>query len=233
MVTVIVPTLNEAANILHLIDGIYVALGPDALVIVVDDSSTDGTGEIVSKIASERKTVRLIVRSKERGLGSAVRRGAREARDGYIAVMDADLSHNPKYLPEMFSKLDQGYDIVVGSRYIEGGKTEGWPGYRIAISRIATTIARHLLHVKVKDPMSGYVACRDAHFLESGFQHGGFKFLLEMIVRNRNLRAAEVPIVFRDRARGKSKLHGITVMLFVSLVLSLLFNFDLTEKRKA
>jgi len=137
--------------------------------------------------------------------------------------MDADLSHNPKYLLSMFEKLEQGFDVVVGSRYIPKGDIVGWPGSRIAISKVATTMARAVFRVPVNDPMSGFVGCRSGRLLEEGFDHADFKFLLEMLVKNRSLRVTEVPIVFHDRAKGTSKLGAITIALYIGLVLRLLF----------
>jgi len=137
--------------------------------------------------------------------------------------MDADLSHNPKYLPSMFEELEHGFDVVVGSRYIPKGDIVGWLGSRIAISKVATAIARAVFRVPVSDPMSGFVGCRSGKLLEEGFDHADFKFLLEMLVKNRSLRVTEVPIVFHDRAKGTSKLDAITIVLFLGLLIRLLF----------
>lgn len=189
--------------------------------IVVDDASTDGTQKVVTNLGAKHPGVKLIVRTKERGLSSAVRRGAADVKDGYVAVMDADLSHDPRYLPLLFEKLDAGYDLAIGSRYVPGGATKGWPVKRVLVSKVATLLARILLSVKVKDPMTGFVACRSSALLSKGIEHADYKFLLEMIVKNRYLRVAEVPIIFRDRTKGKSKLAGGTIFLFLELVLRL------------
>ena len=137
--------------------------------------------------------------------------------------MDADLSHNPRHLPAIFDKIKEGYDLVGGSRYLPRGGIEGWSGSRIAISKIATLMARILFRVKVKDPMTGFVGCRSAKLLAEGFAYADFKFFLEMMVTNRSLRVAEVPIVFRDRERGQSKLDGMTIALYLVLLLRLMF----------
>ena len=224
MRTVIVPTLNEEENIERLVRSIFRVLGTkDIHVLIVDDDSTDRTHEVVSELCNEFPGLHMIVRKGERGLGSAVRLGASHYRQSQVVVMDADMSHNPKYLPSMFDKLEQGFDVVVGSRYIPKGDIVGWLGSRIAISKVATAMARAVFRVPVSDPMSGFVGCRSGRLLEEGFDHADFKFLLEMLVKNRSLRVTEVPIVFHDRAKGTSKLGAITIALYIGLVLRLLF----------
>ena len=224
MRTVIVPTLNEEDNIERLVRSIFRVLGTgDTHVLIVDDDSTDRTHEVVSELCNEFPGLHMIVRKGERGLGSAVRLGASHYGQSQVVVMDADLSHNPKYLSSMFDKLEQGFDVVVGSRYVPKGDIVGWPGSRIAISKVATAMARAVFRIPVSDPMSGFVGCRSGRLLEEGFDHADFKFLLEMLVKNRSLRVAEVPIVFHDRAKGTSKLGAITIALYIGLVLRLLF----------
>ncbi len=224
MRTVIVPTLNEEDNIERLVRLIFTVLGTEGThVLIVDDDSADRTHEVLSELCSEFLGLHMIVRKGERGLGSAVRLGASHFRESQVVVMDADLSHNPKYLPSMFEKLEQGFDVVVGSRYIPKGDIVGWLGSRVAISKVATAIARVVFRVPVSDPMSGFVGCRSGRLLEEGFDHADFKFLLEMLVKNRSLRVTEVPIVFHDRAKGTSKLGAFTIALYIGLVLRLLF----------
>ena len=224
MRTVIVPTLNEEDNIERLVRLIFKTLGTrDTHVLIVDDDSTDRTHEVVSELCNEFSDLHMIVRKGERGLGSAVRLGASHFRENQIVVMDADLSHNPKYLPSMFEELERGFDVVVGSRYVPKGDIVGWLGSRIAISKVATAIARIVFRVPVSDPMSGFVGCKSGRLLEEGFDHADFKFLLEMLVKNRSLRVTEIPIVFQDRAKGTSKLGAMTIALYLGLVLRLLF----------
>jgi len=224
MRTIIIPTLNEEDNIGRLIESIIEVAGTEGVsIIVVDDDSKDRTQSIVTGLGQRFRGVRLIVRKHVRGLGSAVRLGASQAEKGPVVVMDADLSHDPKHLPAFFSFLDRGFDVVVGSRYVPGGRTEGWPGRRIAISKVATLVARLLFRLPVKDPMSGFVGCRSGRILAEGFRFADYKFLLEIMVKNRALRVTEVPIVFRDRMRGKSKLKGRTILLYLELVARLLF----------
>jgi dolichol-phosphate mannosyltransferase len=221
--TVIIPTYNEEENIGKLIESIFHYLDEENFeVIVVDDDSTDNTQQIVRDLGTEYSQVRLIVRRKERGLSTAVRRGAEEAHEGFVVVMDADFSHHPRFLPDMFAKLEEGYDVVVGSRYTAGGKVRGWPGSRIAVSRIATFLARVLLRVPVKDPMSGFVGCSSPNILVKSIEHAEYKFLVELLAKNRNLRVEEVPILFKDRIYGESKLGGTTILLYLQLLLRLI-----------
>ncbi|MHA1247394.1 MAG: glycosyltransferase [Candidatus Thorarchaeota archaeon] len=221
--TVIIPTLNERENIELLIRAIYAELGDNVSVVVVDDDSQDGTQEIVQTLTHEFPSLRLIVRRGERGLGSAVRLAAETIEDGPVVVMDADFSHHPRFIPRMLERIDHGFDIVVGSRYVQGGRVVGWSSARIAVSRVATLIARVLLRVPLKDPMSGFVATRNPEILVRNIKHADYKFLLEVVTREPHLRVAEIPIVFSDRERGKSKLGGRTLMLYLLLVLRLLF----------
>ncbi len=224
MKTVIVPTLNEADNVGRLIESIFKIVGPNNVsVMVIDDDSRDGTQQIVTDLSKRFESVRLVVRKNERGLGSAVRLGASLSGSDAVVVMDADFSHDPRYLPAFLAKLDEGFDVVVGSRYVRGGRIVGWPGSRIAVSKIATLIARLMFHLPVKDPMSGFVGCRSGQSLSDGFKIADFKFLLEMMVRNPRLRVTETPIVFHDRTRGKSKLGTSSILLYLKLVVDLFF----------
>jgi dolichol-phosphate mannosyltransferase len=227
--TVIIPTYNEEENIGKLIETILQYLDEkDFEIIVVDDDSTDNTQEIVSNLAERFDAVRLIVRTKERGLSTAVRRGAEEAHEGFVVVMDADFSHHPSFLPDMFAKLEEGYDVVVGSRYTAGGKIRGWPGSRIAVSKIATLLARTLLRISVKDPVSGFVGCKSPQILSESIEHAEYKFLVELLTKNMDLYVKEIPIIFNDRIEGESKLGGITILLYVQLLFRLVIENILT-----
>lgn len=224
MGTVIIPTLNEEENIEPLIHSIFHHLSTEEInVIIVDDNSSDNTHNIVEKLMDEYANLSMVVRIHEKGLGGAVREGVSHVSSGSIVVMDADFSHHPRYLPTIFEKLDAGYDVVVGSRHTEGGAIVGWTGDRIAMSLIATRLVAMLFRVNTTDPMSGLMGCKSAQLLETGFQSDGFKFLLELLVRNPNLRVTDVPIVFQDRVHGSSKLGSQTIMHFLALVFRLLF----------
>jgi len=228
MKTVIVPTLNEEENIGCLIRLIYEHMGQEEVsVVVVDDESTDKTREVVRGLRSEYN-VRLLVRRGCRGLASAVRFAARVAGNGPVAVMDADLSHDPRYLPLLFEKIEEGYDVAIGSRYLDGNKVTAWPGHRVMLSKSANTIATALLGIRVTDPMSGFVALKSGDILVNGIRRSDYKFLLEILATDEKLRVAEVPIEFRDRKYGKSKLTRSTALKYLNQVL---WHFVSRERR--
>ncbi|MGY5874559.1 MAG: polyprenol monophosphomannose synthase, partial [Candidatus Thorarchaeota archaeon] len=221
MTTVIIPTLNEATTIGPLIKAIFSNLESDTHVIVVDDESQDETQQRVRDLRGEFSNLQLIVRRGRKGLGSAVRLAAQHSKDGPIAVMDADLSHNPSFLPAMLNRLSEGYDVVVGSRYVPGGKTVRWPGRRLVISKFANRLARVALGIKIVDPMSGYIVFKSAKIIIDGCNNANFKFLLEILSNNRTLRVSEVPITFSERVRGKSKMNARVILLYLGLIVRL------------
>ncbi|NHJ13775.1 MAG: polyprenol monophosphomannose synthase [Candidatus Thorarchaeota archaeon] len=218
MRTIIIPTVNEAANVGRLIPLIFEYVGEDSTsVIIVDDSSTDGTIDVVREL-SDQYDVHLLERSHRLGISSAVQQGAMKANEGHVAVMDADFSHHPKYLPLLFNKLDEGYDVVIGSRYIPGGGVSGWPVHRVVISRGATAIAKALFRIPVKDPMSGFIAVRSSDILADSIKNPGSKFVLEVLIGNNSLRYAEIPINFENRRRGESKMSIQLMLFYLALV---------------
>lgn len=189
---------------------------PDwAEIIIVDDGSTDGTRERVRTLASTYP-VRLLERDEPAlGLSGAVMAGARAARGEMLVVMDADLSHPPQDISKLTEPLLAGRaDMVTGSRYVAGGTTPGWPLYRKVMSRLAAGLAHPL--TGVHDSMCGFFAIRRATLLElAPDAASGFKIAFEVIVRGgRGLRVMEVPIVFRDRARGTSKMNFRVALVF-------------------
>ncbi|MBL8885070.1 MAG: polyprenol monophosphomannose synthase [Phycisphaerales bacterium] len=203
VVSVVVPTFREAANIAELVGRIERAV-PDSEIIIVDDNSNDGTDDVVRGLVRSR--VRLHVRTAERGLSSAVIAGCRLARAPHIVVMDADLSHPPESIPAMLAELGSGGDFVIGSRYIAGGSTDSaWTFFRRINSLFATALARPL--TKLSDPMSGFFAMRTADFKATqDLNPIGYKIALEMLVKGPFRSPREVPIHFADRKRGESKL---------------------------
>ncbi|MDQ2919897.1 MAG: polyprenol monophosphomannose synthase [Verrucomicrobiota bacterium] len=206
MLAIIVPTLNEAENIRPLVRQIAQALPECGEIIFVDDGSTDGTQEAVRALAEEFP-LQLIERTKPTlGLAGAVIEGTRAARSEIVVVMDADLSHPPNELSNLVRPLlENRADMVIGSRYVPGGTTPGWPLYRRAMSRLAAAAAYPL--TGVHDSMCGFFAIRRERLLELAPHATGFKIAFETIVLGgRNLRVVEIPIAFRDRARGTSKM---------------------------
>ena len=219
---IVIPTYNEAENIKELIPQIrqYV---PDAKIIVIDDNSQDGTAEIAKELGAE-----VFVRKNERGLGSALRFGLLKAYDlgfEYVATMDADLSHDPIYLPALFS-ASLNADLVLGSRYVKGGKIENWPLKRRIISKGANLLARILLRLlDVKDNTTGYrVYSRRAIEVVKECKHSsGYEFQICAVyqVKKHGLKILEVPITFRDRKKGQSKLESKKMFEWFIYVLEL------------
>jgi dolichol-phosphate mannosyltransferase len=208
-VSVVVPAFREAPNLRPLAERVFAATrgaGLDAELIIVDDSSGDGSAEIVADLAA-LFPVRIIVRTNERGLSSAVLRGFQEARGPFLVVMDADLSHPPEAIPDLVAPVREGRaDFALGSRYVSGGHIDqDWSLFRHLNSRIATWLARPL--TSVRDPMSGFFCLARASLERAApLNPVGYKIALELIVKTRSRRCLEVPISFADRAAGTSKL---------------------------
>ncbi len=213
-VSIVVPTLNEADNVEPLFLQIMAALPTCQEIVVVDDGSTDGTRERL-RLLAKNFPLRVVERDQPSlGLSGAVIAGARAASGEILVVMDADLSHPPSEIPGLLNPLWQGRaDMVIGSRYVSGGTTPGWPIYRKIMSRVAAGVAYPL--TGVHDSMCGFFAIPRALLLELAPRATGFKIAFEAIVRGgRGLRVLEVPITFRDRTRGKSKMNLGVALLF-------------------
>jgi dolichol-phosphate mannosyltransferase len=208
--SVIVPTFREVENLPELLERIHGAVllaGISCEILVVDDNSRDGTIEACDALR-RRHPVRLITRTTERGLSSAVVRGMREANGEILLVMDADLSHPPEKIPEMVAQLRKpGIDFVLGSRYVPGASTdEEWSLFRRMNSLVATGLAWPL--TAVRDPMAGFFAIHRKTFVEHEalLDPVGYKIALEILVKCRCQGVKEVPIYFADRTKGESKL---------------------------
>jgi dolichol-phosphate mannosyltransferase len=204
----LIPTLNEAENVDCLLERVLAAadsLDLDFEVLVVDGGSTDGTQAKVREW-SRKGRVRLVESDAGGGLAGDILFAARSARADVVVVLDADLSHPPESLPNLLRPvLDGSHDIVLGSRYVRGGATPGWPWHRRLASRAATLLSWPF--VSARDPMSGFFAVRREHLTALGQEACGFKIALEILARGAELlRVMEVPIVFRDRLYGLSKL---------------------------
>jgi dolichol-phosphate mannosyltransferase len=206
----VIPTLCEAENIGGLLDHVRSVLDPLRIpyeILVVDDDSPDGTGEIVARIAQADPRVRLLVRKGERGLSGAILYGWQNSDATVLGVMDADLQHPPELLPELIAAIKDGRDLVIGSRYTAGGDLGRWSPVRKLLSAAAVWVTWPLqrAHLRAKDPMSGYFMVRRRCLPQGAFQRSGFKLLLEILVRGRIQSVREVPFAFGLRYRGASK----------------------------
>ncbi len=228
-VAVIIPTYNEKENIETLIAQLL-DLPLDVHVIVVDDNSPDGTGEIVDRVAAESGArVSVIHRPGKLGLGTAYIAGFEKAladeRDA-ICTMDADFSHNPRYIPDMVAKIEQGYDLVIGSRYVPGGGTSGCTLDRKILSWGANAFARVMLGLTAHDTTAGFRCYRADVLAEVGLDEikaSGYSFLIEMLyrVQRRRWRVGETPIIFANRRLGASKISKGEVLKAMGTVFRL------------
>lgn len=216
MLAIVVPTLNEAENIEPLVQRIAASAPSPFEIIFVDDGSSDGTRERILALENALP-VRLLKReAPSLGLAGAVIAGARAAHSDLLVVMDADLSHPPEKIPELVRPLVNGEaDMVIGSRYVRGGTTPGWPLWRKIMSRVAAALAYPL--TRVHDSMCGFFAIGRERLLELAPEATGFKIAFEAIVHGAHqLRVLEVPIAFRDRSRGTSKMSfGVALVFFL------------------
>jgi len=221
---VIVPVFRERDNISPLIAALNEALGDIAFeVVFVDDDSDDGTSAEISSIGQSDRRVRLLHRIGRRGLSSAVVEGMLSTCAPLIAVIDGDLQHDERLLPQMRTLLAADLaDLVVGSRYAAGGGFGAWGSDRQAASRLATWVAHKVLKAPLSDPMSGFFMIKRSVFLSlvRGLSGQGFKILLDLTATGRGaLRILEVPYEFRTRARGESKLDSVAIWDYGLLVI--------------
>jgi len=237
-VSIIIPTYNESENIKGILHLIKEHLPKNTIVeaIVVDDNSPDGTAKIAedyfeSLIEKTKYTVNVINRKTREGLSSAILNGIQQAKGKIVVVMDSDFSHPPQLIPKLVDVLKQSKsDIVVASRYLNGGSIQGWSIKRKMISRIATIIAKRGLGIKESDPMSGFFAFNKDVIKGINFDAIGYKILLEMIVKVKGVSIKEIPYTFSDRTNGKSKLGVKTILEYIHAV-GKLYRYGKKEQR--
>jgi dolichol-phosphate mannosyltransferase len=223
--SVVVPTFNERDNVIALFHKLETALAGRAWeVIYVDDNSPDGTSDVVRALAREDSRVRCIRRIGRRGLSGACIEGILASSAPCAAVIDADLQHDETQLPKMLALLQGGEaDLVVGSRYVEGGSADSFDKQRAGFSMLATSVAKKLLRVEIADPMSGFFMIRRDRFeqLAPQLSTQGFKILLDIVATARgSLRIKEIPFSFGSRLHGESKLDSMVALDFLGLVLA-------------
>jgi dolichol-phosphate mannosyltransferase len=228
-VCVVLPTYNERENLEPIAAAILAAL-PEAWLLVVDDSSPDGTGQLADTLAAAEARIHVLHRPGKEGLGVAYRDGFRWALDQpdvrAVVQIDADFSHDPKDLPRLLAPLMGDADLVLGTRYVRGGGTVGWPLRRQLISRAGTLFARTVLLLPYHDLTGGYKAWRrellEAIRLREANATGyGFQIETTWWAHRRGARIREMPIIFRERAVGQSKMTGAIVREAMLLVLRL------------
>jgi dolichol-phosphate mannosyltransferase len=230
-VTVVIPTYNERENLASLIPELL-NRNPTYRVVIVDDNSPDGTGTVADQLAADFPSrVKVVHRAKKQGIGPAYVAGFREALrsdNEYIATMDADHSHSPNDLPRLVSRAATA-DLVLGSRYVPGGSTQGWPAIRMLISRLGGAYARRVLGVPIADLTGGFKvykrATLEALNLDT-IRSDGYAFQIETTYRTMKsgFRVVEEPITFTDRFAGKSKLSRMIVLEAMLVVWRLRFD---------
>jgi dolichol-phosphate mannosyltransferase len=214
-ILMVVPTYDEVDNLEPLVRRLRAAV-PEAELLVVDDSSPDGTGELADRLAAEDDHVHVLHRAAKGGLGAAYRVGFAWAlaRDyDVIGEMDADGSHQPEQLPTLLAAIEAGADLALGSRYVPGGSVVNWPVHRLALSRGGNRYVRTLLGIQVRDATSGYRLYRREALAKldlDSVRSTGYVFQTDLVARvlNAGLVVHEVPIEFVERVRGESKMSG-------------------------
>jgi dolichol-phosphate mannosyltransferase len=214
MISIVLGTYNESDNILRLIpilEDIFKSQRIDGEIVVVDDNSPDGTGKVVTEFGSKYGNIKLFTRPRKMGPGSAHSEGYKHARGEIIIGMDTDFSHDPNDIPRFIMKINEGYDLVLASRYIQGGsyQVKSFQTFKKSLaSRVGNFLVRSISRVPVHDFTTSYRAMRRVVVDEVVTLTAGNSFFMEFIVKayRSGFRITEIPIVFKDRALGKSKL---------------------------
>jgi dolichol-phosphate mannosyltransferase len=232
-ICIIIPTYNERENISLILGKITSELKNNRIfgrILVVDDNSPDGTGKIAESLG-KKYPVSVLHRKTDRGYGNSTLAGFRKVLESDFDVaitMDADLSHNPAIIPVMLKEIEKGYDVVIGSRKVKGGKIIGWNLWRHACSRGATLFCKFILGLKTRDITSGFRAYKTNVLKSIPLSHiksNGYSFLEELLcmIEKKGFKIKEVPIVFYDRKKGKSKLSKKEIINFFIMMFKIKF----------
>ena len=232
---VVIPTYNEKENVAAMAEAVLANLPPEGELLFLDDNSPDGTGAIIDGLCAKEPRIHVMHRTKKEGLGRAYVAGFAEALKmgaTHVIEMDCDFSHDPKDVRRMLAEMEGegGVDVVIGSRYVKGGKCVGWPFKRWFISRFGGLFIRMVLGVPVKDPTGGF-KCFRRQALEmlgdfSGIKSFGYSFQMEMNFRmaQAGLKLKEIPITFTERRAGYSKISGSIATETLKMVFKLRFS---------
>lgn len=221
-VSVIIPTYNEAKNLPPLIEEIFQSINREQIdleVIIVDDNSPDGTGEVAESLA-KRYPIKVLHRASKRGLGSAVIAGFNASNRPYLGVMDADLSHDPAILNDLLGALATS-DIAIGSRFEKGSIVEKWVWWRKCLSNVGVHAAR--LITRTSDPLSGYFFLKREVIDRVALKTVGYKILFEVLVKGHYQSVKEIPFQFRMRRYSSSKLNIREYYLFIKQIIEYAF----------
>ncbi len=251
VLSIVIPTYNESENILRLISEIEKNLPKSDFteIVIVDDNSPDGTGKLVEDFISNRQKgeadnesllntkycrVKVVHRTAKNGLIPAILDGVKQSRGMNILIMDADFSHPPSVIPRMMRELKMNPNsIIIGSRFVEGGSVVGWPARRKIMSLGASALARFGLNIRrVNDPMSGFFALPRELIENISITTKGYKILLEILVKNKDIPAREIPYTFTDRQSGKSKMDRNVIMNYAQAVWQLYRHGQKSDKIK-
>lgn len=220
-ISIVVPTYNEKDNIKILLQKIQSEFDMNGIkgeIIIVDDNSPDGTGEIIENLKKKNKDIKVIHRKGKLGLSSAVLEGWKIAEGNILGVMDADLSHPPEKIHELYNPIKYNQaDFTIGSRYIKGGEIDGWDFKRKLMSKTATLFARPF--TKIRDPMTGFFMLKRECLIGKSINPRGFKILLELILKANYRRIKEIPIKFVNRTKGKSKANSSEISSYLKNLL--------------
>lgn len=226
-VMVLIPTYNEKDSILEIIRQIF-NLNPYFFVTIIDDNSADGTGELAKSLRGVYKNLHVIHRKGKLGLGTAYIEGFKYAlaqNMDFIIQMDADFSHDPKYLQDLLKEAEN-FDVVIGSRYIDGGRVDNWPFWRLLLSRLANIYVKLITGMPIEDATSGFKCIKTLAIRAidlDKIMSNGYAFQIEVVFKlyKKGFKIKELPIVFYEREQGRSKMSKKIVVEAVWKVLSL------------